>query len=96
MALESTRTVREWGGEEGVPRVAEKCLLMCVQNYFGAQFILPTRGPILGTSPAPITSGDWGVVDLTVNPELHVQNGFINFCCHELTQISENDQGILT
>ena len=33
---------------------------------------------------------DWNV---TVNPASHMQNGFIHFRCHELTQICEYDQG---
>ena len=31
------------------------------RNYSGARFIVPTRGPMPGPSPAPGTAGDWGV-----------------------------------
>ena len=33
---------------------------VCAQNYSGAQFIAPTRGPILGPSLVPSPTGDWG------------------------------------
>ena len=32
--------------------------------------------------------------DQTVNPATKVRNGFIHFCCHESTKISEYDQGL--
>ena len=34
--------------------------------------------------------------DPTVNPSLHVQNGFLHFRCHELTKICEYNQGLLS
>ena len=34
-------------------------------------------------------------VDLTVNPALHVQNGFLHFCCYESTETRKYNQVLL-
>ena len=34
--------------------------------------------------------------DPAVNPDAHVQNGFVHFCCHELTQNLKYNQGLLS
>ena len=46
------------GGEGGVTRVAKHISRMCTQNYSGARFIAPTRGPIPGPSLALGPAGD--------------------------------------
>ena len=50
----------EGGGEGGVILVAKRCMRVCAQNYSGARFIAPSRGPIPNPSPDPGPAGDWG------------------------------------
>ena len=41
-------------------QVANNRSRMCARNYYGAQFIAPSKGPIMGASPDPGPTGDWG------------------------------------
>ena len=98
------------GKEGGVTSVAQSSSQMCAQNYSGAQFIVPIRGLIPGPSTAPGPTVGWrgylrgSFLSTTlrprlcsaINPTMHVQYGFINFLCHESTQIREYDQVLLS
>ena len=98
------------GKEGGVTSVAQSSSQMCAQNYSGAQFIVPSRGLIPGPSTAPGPTVGWrgylrgSFLSTTlrprlwsaINPTMHVQYGFINFLCHESTQIREYDQVLLS
>ena len=75
-------------------------------SWIHVQFIVPTRGPMPGSSPDPDSAVDWGVdflgscvsmtfnknCNLTVNPTSHMKNWFINFCYHKSTQVRKYDQ----
>ena len=102
--------MRKQGGGGGSCRWRNNITQVCALNYSGARFIAPIRGPILCTSMYTSPSGDWGG-DLcvntgvqprdrnsypVVNPDMHVQNCFVHFRCHESTQIGKYDQGLLS
>ena len=46
------------GGEGGVAQVAKNGSRMCIRNYSGAQFIVPSQGLMMGPSPDPGHIGD--------------------------------------
>ena len=50
-----------WMRGGGVAWVTKNLSRICAQNYAGAQFNLPTQGPMLGPSPAPGPAEDWEV-----------------------------------
>ena len=41
-------------------QVAENLAQVCAQNYSSTQFIVPSQGPIPGTSADTSTTGEWG------------------------------------
>ena len=108
VALEITRKVRKLGGKGGVTWVAKIVrgyahgiimahYLLCQPK---AQFQVPLRLPVLQRTWELISS-DFSWVwpcdcnyNPTFNPALHMQNGFIHFCCHESTQICKYNQGL--
>ena len=49
------------GVEGGVLQVAKNCSQILAQNYSGAEFNVPTQGPMPGTGKGPGPAGDWGV-----------------------------------
>ena len=74
--LEHVRGVKiRGGGGVGVTQVPKKGLRMCKRYYYGAQFIVPTWSPMMGPSPAPDSTGEWGVdlygsfMSMTLRPQ---------------------------
>ena len=73
---ERAHGVKFRGGKGGVPWGAEMFLQICARNYYGTQFIVPSRGLMLGTSRSPGPAGDWVVnlriqyVSMTLQPQL--------------------------
>ena len=54
------KTCYEWTrGEVRVTLLAKTFVQVCAQNYYVAQFIAPSQGPIPIPSPAPIPAEGW-------------------------------------
>ena len=88
-----------YGWCEGILGFTRKFLLARDLMYqLDSQFRVPVRLPVpQGTGESISADHTWVKYrnsnwDLTVYPDLHVQTGFIHYCCHNLTQLREYDQ----
>ena len=99
VATESARVVRERGrggrghagGEKSFADVRAKLFLRAIYSVP----VLQGNGEASSADHAEVRPRNRDC-DPSINPVLHVRNGFVNFCCHELTQIREYDQGLLS